>query len=73
MVYCREENCVKSRYDGKGLECAKMGKRSKGRQGKGEKVIRDGRERLWECGAVQIGKGRGSCRRVAWQQDGRCR
>lgn len=42
LVDCKV--CVKSRYDGRGLECAKMGKWRKGRQGKGENVIKDKRE-----------------------------
>lgn len=52
--------CVKSRYDGRGLECIKMGKRSKGRQGTGVEVIRDGREWLRKV------KGADKERKEAW-------
>ena len=59
--------CVKSRYDGRGLECAKMGKGCKGRQGTGAKVIMDGRERLKKGGGVHMGKERGGS--AEWIQE----
>lgn len=63
---------MKGRYDGRGSECSKMGKWSKGRQEMGVNVARNGRALLLKGEGVQIRKGRRFAERqerLVWQQD----